>query len=441
MGIAHCSQSLLARASPVRPDKPPVLCRRGPAEFKSQELKTLLQLHPSRTSSITLLGALWSEATVHPHPLPTARRRVWLAFVLSTSQTSVEPGHWGPFISFALRSCSAIPYWAFPIHHCWQFHLCPLLGISSRCLWIRGFFPHSSKELVTFTAWYWNLWTEPSHSSAKLDRFQLPHSRKLVILQLSLFSCLNHPMFLRLCPQWQGAAWPLKQEMAVAKGHLQSHSKQEGTSQCFKSVKQSYSIWLLPAVSQYLSLTPVYYCSSESQVKFFWLPGWSFLMQTWCNVPACPIPGYMTSPEPQQTAAPPRCAPFSTTGLLVLFRLSYTLESITQYFTGLQNCPTDKQWNHTYTEISKGTVMFPKPVLTAFNLPCIQNSSPSLLVHWSHTILHERVWCQIFRAAQHGLLTGTIQTSCSFMQQWGELSKMDMCKHMPRLFSCTGITQ
>lgn len=198
--------------------------------------------------------------------------------------------------------------------------------------------------------------------------------------------------------------------MAVAKGNLQSCSKQEVTSQCFQSVKQCYSIWLLPAVSQYLSLTPLYYCSSESQVKFLWLPGWRFLMQTWCNVPACPVPGYMTSPEPQQTAAPPQCATFSTTGLLVLFRLSYMLESITWHFTGLQNCPTDKQWNHTYTEISKGTVMLLKPVLTAFNLPCTQNSSPSLLVHWSHTILHERAWCQIFRAAQHRLLTGTIQT-------------------------------
>lgn len=177
----------------------------------------------------------------------------------------------------------------------------------------------------------------------------------------------------------------------------------------FPISKQSYSIWLLPAVSQYLSLTPVYYCSSGSRVKFLWLPGWSFLMQTWCNVPACPIPGCMTSPEPQQTTAPPQCAAFSTVGLLVLFRLSYMLESITRYFTGLQNCPTDKQWNHTYTEISKGTVTLPKPVLTVFNLPCIQNSSPSLLVRWSHTILHERAWCQILRAAQPGLLIGTIQ--------------------------------
>lgn len=48
----------------------------------------------------------------------------------------------------------------------------------------RGFFP-PSKEFITFTAWYWNLWTKLSHSSAKLGWFQLPHSRKLDILQLS----------------------------------------------------------------------------------------------------------------------------------------------------------------------------------------------------------------------------------------------------------------
>lgn len=80
--LAHCSQSLLAQASPMQPDKPPALCRWGPDEFWSQELKNLLQLHPSRMSSITPLGALWSEATVHKHPFLTARRRVWLAFVL-----------------------------------------------------------------------------------------------------------------------------------------------------------------------------------------------------------------------------------------------------------------------------------------------------------------------------------------------------------------------
>lgn len=180
----------------------------------------------------------------------------------------------------------------------------------------------------------------------------------------------------------------------------------------FPISKQSYSIWLFPAV------LPVSLINT-GLLLLLWEPseislaGWSFLMQTWCNVPACPIPGCMTSPEPQQTTAPPRCATFSTIGLLVLFRLSYTLESVTQYFTGLQNCPADQQWNHTDTETSKGTPMLPKPVLTAFNLPCIQNSSPSLLVHWSHAILHERAWCQIFRAAQHGLLIGTIQIGTS----------------------------
>lgn len=76
MGIAHRSQSLLAQASPRQPDKPPALCRRGPAEFWCQELKNPLQLHPARTSPITPLGALWSAATVHHHPLPTARRSV-----------------------------------------------------------------------------------------------------------------------------------------------------------------------------------------------------------------------------------------------------------------------------------------------------------------------------------------------------------------------------
>lgn len=113
--------------------------------------------------------------------------------------------------------------------------------------------------------------------------------------------------------------------------------------------------------------------------------------------------------RPRQTTAPPQCAAFSTVGLGALFRLFHTLESIVQYFKGLQNCATDKQWNHTYAEISKGTVMLPKPVLTAFNLPWIQDSSPSLLVHWSHTILRERAKRQIFRAAQHGFLVGTIQ--------------------------------
>lgn len=273
----------------------------------------------------------------------------------------------------------------------------------------RGFFSHSSKELVTFTARYWNLWTEQSHSSAKLDWFQLPHSRKLLILQLSLFSCLNHPIFLRLGPQWQRSCMASETGGGSCQRLFPKPFKARGDFTMFPISKQSYSIWLLPAVSQYLSLTPVYYCSSGSRVKFPWLPGWSFLMQTWCNVPACPIPGYMTSPEPQQTTAPPRCATFSTTGLLVLCRLSDMLESITQSFTGIQNCPTDKQRNHTYTEISKGTVMLHKPVATAFNLPYIQNSSPPLLVHWSHTILYERAWCQTFRAAQHGLLIGMIQ--------------------------------
>lgn len=59
---------------------------------------------------------------------------------------------------------------------CWALPPC---AFESEC-----FFP-PSKELITFTAWYWNLWTELNHSSAKLDWFHLPHSRKLDILQLS----------------------------------------------------------------------------------------------------------------------------------------------------------------------------------------------------------------------------------------------------------------
>lgn len=118
--------------------------------------------------------------------------------------------------------------------------------------------------------------------------------------------------------------------------------KARGDFTMFPISKQSYSIWLFPAV------LPVSLINT-GLLLLLWEPseislaGWSFLMQTWCNVPACPIPGCMTSPEPQQTTAPPRCATFSTIGLLVLFRLSYTLESATQYFTGLQNCPADQQ--------------------------------------------------------------------------------------------------
>ena len=135
MGVAHCSQSFLARAAPMQPDRPPVLRMEGPAEFCFQELKNQLWLCPSRTPSITHPGALRSEATARHHPLPTTRSRVWLAFVLThITKTSAQPGHREPFISSALRSCSAVPYWAFLIHHYWQFHLCLLLGTSSLCL-------------------------------------------------------------------------------------------------------------------------------------------------------------------------------------------------------------------------------------------------------------------------------------------------------------------
>jgi len=131
-GVAHCSRSFLARAALMQPDKPPLLHKEGPEEFCFQEPKNPLRLHPSRTPSITHPGALQSEATARHHPLPATQSQVWLAFVLThITQTSAETGHRGPFISFALRSCSAVPYWAFLIHHYWQFHLCLLLGISS----------------------------------------------------------------------------------------------------------------------------------------------------------------------------------------------------------------------------------------------------------------------------------------------------------------------
>ena len=94
MGVAHCSQSFLARAAPMQPDKPPVLRMEGPAEFCFQELKNQLWLCPLRTPSITHPGALQSEATARHHPLPTTWSRVWLAFVLThITKTSAQPGH------------------------------------------------------------------------------------------------------------------------------------------------------------------------------------------------------------------------------------------------------------------------------------------------------------------------------------------------------------
>lgn len=148
MGIAHCSQSFLALTPTNAAKQATCPLQGGPAEFWSQELKNLLQLHPSRPATITPLGALWSGATVQHHPLPTARRRVWLAFVVI--HITDFSGAWSlrAIHLFALRSCSAIPYWVFPIHHYWPFHLCPLLGTSSPCLWIRGdFFPIPQRSL------------------------------------------------------------------------------------------------------------------------------------------------------------------------------------------------------------------------------------------------------------------------------------------------------
>lgn len=102
----------------------------------------------------------------------------------------------------------------------------------------EGLFFPPSKELITFTTRCWNLWTELSHSSAKLGWFHLPHSRKLAILQLPfLFSCLNHLLFLQLHPH-QHMASKTGDKMAVAKGCLQSCSKQEGTSPSFQSLSR-----------------------------------------------------------------------------------------------------------------------------------------------------------------------------------------------------------
>lgn len=148
MGIAHCSQSFLARASPVQPDKPPALCREGPAEFWSQELKDLLQLHPSRPSSITPLGALWSEATVHHHPLPAARGRGWLAFVLI--RITDFSGAW------SLRSIHLFCSHILPCNTLLSFPHPSLLAISSLSLAgyflplplnQRGFFPLPQRSL------------------------------------------------------------------------------------------------------------------------------------------------------------------------------------------------------------------------------------------------------------------------------------------------------
>lgn len=152
-GIAHCSHSFLARAAPMQPDKPPVLCREGPAKICFQEPKNQLQLRPLRTPSITHPGALWSEATARHHPLPATRSRVWLAFVL-THITDFS-GAWSPraihlFCSQVLLSSTLLGF----LHP-------SLLAISSLSLAghflpmplnRRGFFP-PSKELVTFTAW------------------------------------------------------------------------------------------------------------------------------------------------------------------------------------------------------------------------------------------------------------------------------------------------
>lgn len=277
---------------------------------------------------------------MHHHPLPTARSvAAFCSYPHHRLQWSlVTEGHsslWlsGPVQQYPPGLSPSIITGNFISGPCWAH---PPIAFES-----EGFFPFL-KGLVIFTAWYWNPWTEPSHSSAKLDRFQLPRSRKLVMLQLSLFSCLNHPIFLRLCPQWQRSYMASETGDGSCQRSFAKPFKARGDFTMFPISKQSYSIWLFPAV------LPVSLINT-SLLLLLWEPseislaGWSFLMQTWCNVPACPIPGRMTSPEPQQTTATPRCATFSTIGLLVLFRLSYTLESATQYFTGLQNCPTDQQ--------------------------------------------------------------------------------------------------
>lgn len=67
-------------------------------------------------------------------------------------------------------------------------------------------------------------------------------------------------------------------------------------------------------------------------------------MQTLCNVPACPIPCCVTSPE---TSAPLGSAAFSSAGLHASLRLLHSLESIVQYFKDLQTHVKDKQQNRT----------------------------------------------------------------------------------------------
>lgn len=150
----------------------------GAEESTAASSRKNIAYHPFRSS-------VECSNSASPSP-PHSKEKCGCLLFLSTPQTSVEPGHWGPFISFALRSCSAIPSWAFPIHHYWDFISGPCWAHPPLAFESEGFFPFL-KGLVTFTAWYWNPWTEPSHSSAKLDWFQLPRSRKLVMLQLSVF--------------------------------------------------------------------------------------------------------------------------------------------------------------------------------------------------------------------------------------------------------------
>ena len=108
----------------------------------------------------------------------------WLLF-LPTSQrlqrSLVTEGHSsllfsGPAQQYPTGLSSSIITGNFISVSCWALPPCAFE--------LEGFFS-PSKELITFTAWYWNLWTELSHSSAKLDWFRLPHRRKLAILQLS----------------------------------------------------------------------------------------------------------------------------------------------------------------------------------------------------------------------------------------------------------------
>lgn len=95
-------------------------------------------------------------------------------------------------------------------------------------------------------------------------------------------------------------------------------------------------------------------------------------MQTQCNVPACPAPGYVTPPETTADHSNPLNVPQGS----ALFGFFHTTESTLHNLKGLQNHAADKQPNHTELETKKSIIMLPKPVPMVYNLPCIQDSIP-----------------------------------------------------------------